>query len=110
MIIYLAGPMTGLPEHNYPAFADAAAKLRGRGMEVRSPHEIDGGSMDRSWDWYMRAAIAMLLGCEKIVLLPGWKDSRGARLERKIAEELGMPVSLYTEQGLIPVHLAEVAR
>ena len=30
--IYIAGPMTGRHEHNYPAFHAAAAKLRGDGV------------------------------------------------------------------------------
>ena len=35
--LYVAGPMTGLPDHNYPAFAEAAARLRAVGYEVESP-------------------------------------------------------------------------
>lgn len=32
--IYLCGPMTGLPEYNYPAFHAAAAELRAQGWHV----------------------------------------------------------------------------
>jgi hypothetical protein len=34
---YIAGPMTGLPEFNFPAFHAAAASLRARGFEVENP-------------------------------------------------------------------------
>lgn len=37
--IYLAGPMTGLPEHNFPAFHAEAARLRGLGYQVENPAE-----------------------------------------------------------------------
>ncbi len=39
--VYLAGPMRGLPLFNFPAFADAAAKLRAQGYDVFSPAERD---------------------------------------------------------------------
>ena len=40
MIAYLSGPMTGLPDNGYPAFQAAAERLRSRGVQVISPHEI----------------------------------------------------------------------
>ena len=41
MRLYLAGPMTGLPLWNFPAFATAAAALRADGHTVFSPAEHD---------------------------------------------------------------------
>lgn len=44
MRIYIAGPMTGLPEWNYPAFADAEVQLQTlddwrsrRGLDALTP-------------------------------------------------------------------------
>ncbi|HIE1896019.1 DUF4406 domain-containing protein [Pseudomonas aeruginosa] len=38
--IYLAGPMTGLPEHNFPAFHAEGARLRGLGCEISRVEEV----------------------------------------------------------------------
>lgn len=89
--IYIAGPMTGLPELNFPAFHAAAATLRGFGFEVVNPAEINV-HQDGRWEDCMRADIRELVTCDAVALLPGWKQSRGAQLEHHIAQALGMVV------------------
>lgn len=93
MTTYIAGPMTGHPDFNYPAFAYAATVLRAKGIDARSPHEIDNEGQEQSWQWYMRRALRMLLECDAITLLPGWETSRGACCERSVAEALGMTIT-----------------
>ena len=44
-----------------------------------------------TWAEYMRTDLRAMLDCEMIALLPGWEQSRGARREVSIADELGMP-------------------
>lgn len=93
MKVYLSGPMSGLPEHNYPAFAKAAADLRALGIEVVSPHELDHLLAEgASWEDYMRNDLKALMDCTHLVLLPGWEDSRGAHLEVHLAHRLGITV------------------
>jgi len=93
MIAYLSGPMTGLPDLNYPAFQFAAERLRAEGVQVISPHEITPpGAGPWSWEAHMRADLAALLTAEVIVMLPGWETSRGARLEKAVADALGLVV------------------
>jgi uncharacterized protein DUF4406 len=94
MRIYIAGPMTGYPEFNYPAFVEAAAHLRRLGYDVVSPHEINPPTegFEHPWDWYMRRDIVELVSAEAVVVLPGWEASKGASLETYIARSLGMPV------------------
>nr|WP_272918201.1 DUF4406 domain-containing protein [Pseudomonas aeruginosa] len=87
--IYLAGPMTGLPEHNFPAFHAEAARLRSLGYQVENPAE-HGEIPGFEWADYLRLDLQKLLTCQAIALLPGWMDSKGARLEFTVATNLGM--------------------
>lgn len=95
---YLAGPMTGIQEYNFPAFIQATQELRARGYTVVSPPEITGPISDglpRSF--YLRRDLAALLECDAIILLPRWESSPGARLEREIALQLDMKILIYEE-------------
>ena len=93
MIAYLSGPMTGLPDNGYPAFQAAAERLRAQGVQVISPHEIiPPGAGPWTWAQHMRVDLAALLTADVIVLLPGWETSRGAQLEKAVAEAIGTPV------------------
>lgn len=91
MRIYLSGPMTGLPNLNFPAFHAAAAKLRARGLEVVNPAEINPDT-GMSWEECMRADIKALCDCQALAMLPGWERSKGAHLEVHIAHRLGLRI------------------
>lgn len=84
---YLAGPMTGLPDYNYPAFNAEAARLRSMGMHIENPAE---NPEQPSWEAYLRRALTQMLTCDSIHFLPGWTKSRGATLEFLVAYRLGM--------------------
>lgn len=96
--VYVAGPMTGLPEFNFPAFHAATATLRARGLDVINPAEFTP-DLDNvpAWEDCMRRDIAALVTCDSVVLLPGWEASRGATLEHLIATKLGMQVQLLED-------------
>lgn len=91
MRIYIAGPMTGMPDFNYPAFNEAAQHIRAAGYEVENPAENDLPP-GKEWHEYLRNAISRMLTCEAVATLPGWSESKGAVLECDIAERLGMPI------------------
>ena len=91
--LYLAGPMSSLPDFNYPAFDRRAAELRALGWIVENPAENPVPPCG-SWAGYMRMALRQLSTCDAIHLLPGWEASKGARLEWLIAEKLGLEVVL----------------
>jgi hypothetical protein len=94
LIIYLAGPMTGLKDFNFPAFDEAAAKLRAEGHCVFSPAEKDrqvfGNDINKSETGDVAEASAkgfslrqalyedtkfICLEADTIAMLPGWKTS-----------------------------------
>lgn len=92
-IFYLSGPMSGMPDHNFPAFNAEAERLRGLGYKIVNPVEINGDAavtQGRTWDQCLRRDITALIHCHGVLLLPGWENSKGANLEVDIAQRLGM--------------------
>lgn len=85
--IYLCGPMTGLPDYNYPAFNAEAARLRALGYDIENPAGNEHPA-NQTWPGYMRAALAQMLTCDAIALLPGWTESKGAVIERQLAMDV----------------------
>lgn len=102
MRLYVAGPMTGLPEHNFPAFFAAEAALTALGYDVLNPARHGAGEEGMTWADYMRRAIPDVLAVDALALLDGWESSRGARLEVHIAETLGMLVKPLAEWVQVP--------
>lgn len=90
--LYIAGPMAGLPEHNYPVFRAAAAGLRAHGYDVEDPSTNTNPTPDDYHGW-LRAGLKQLIRCDGIALLPGWESSGGARLEVNVGATLGMRVA-----------------
>jgi len=90
-IYYLSGPMTGLPDYNRGAFFAKEVELWGAGHSVLNPANIEG---DESWTWsdWMRSALQLQLYADVVHMLPGWRKSRGARIERRLALILGQRV------------------
>lgn len=101
--IYIAGPMSGLPEFNYPAFHAMAAQLRAAGHHVENPAENPAPHCN-SWLGYMRLAVAQLATCDAVVMLHGWEQSRGAKVEHRLSVGMGLRV---VDAHL--AHLLEVA-
>lgn len=103
MRVYLSGPMTGYPLHNYPAFREAREQLRAEGFDVLCPAEA---GVVEGWSWadYLRRDLAMVLQAEAIVLLRGWAGSKGALLEHHVGRELGLPSCFYGDHHHLKEH------
>lgn len=89
--VYVAGPMTGLQDFNYPAFNAAAVELRTQGWHVENPadHGVIEGA---TWEDYLAYDLTRLGTCGAIYLLQDWELSKGAVLEHHIAQTLGLEV------------------
>ena len=96
-MIYLSGPMTGLPDYNYPTFREAARTLRSYGQIVFNPSEAFEGRTDLPKEIYMRKDLEELLKADVVALLPGWELSTGAQLEVEVAKQCGIPIRLLEE-------------
>ena len=93
--IYIAGPMSGLPDCNYPAFHAAADVLSVRGYEVVNPamSELDKAH----YVDFLREDLRWMLDCDAVAVLEGWWESAGARNEVMVAGLLKMPVRTVEE-------------
>jgi len=89
--IYIAGPMTGLPEFNYPAFNAEAARIRALGYHVENPAE-NPDQENGAWEDYMKMALRQMLMCDTVAMLPGWGKSKGALIEYNLAKSLGLEI------------------
>lgn len=91
--MYISGKITGCEgyEKDFKR-GEELARLCG----FRPVNPIRGEPKGKPWEWYMKRDIKKLLSCDAILLLETWEDSRGARLEAKIARELGKTVYVET--------------
>lgn len=110
--VYLAGPMSGRPMFNFPMFDAVAAMLRAQGWAVVSPAELDSpaireaamassdgapmGNVDGeavTWGMFLARDVAVVADQSAgVMLLPGWEESRGAKLEAFTALQCYLPI------------------
>ena len=86
--LYIAGPMRGHEDLNFPAFNEAASLLRERGYKVENPAEYG----DDPKKGMARGLTFISLEAEGVILLPCWEHSRGALAEVAAAEAVEVPV------------------
>ena len=100
--IYLAGPMRGLFEHNYPTFHEAEGAIRFRCPDAKifNPARAFGGDTTKDIRDYFAADFTFLLTeADSIVFLPGWEGSEGSLIEFGIARALGLDFA-FLERNL----------
>jgi len=102
-LLYIAGPMSDLPESNFPAFDRAAERLRKAGYEVLSPAEDAAGHESDTWEQHMRRDLAaMCWNADSVATIEGFEQSTGASLEVHVAKALTMevmPVSAWLQRA-----------
>lgn len=110
--LYLAGPMRGIPEFNFPAFFEAEARLVSAGFNVINPARRD---VDNGFDYRgktgnedlsevrfdLREALLWDLeavsGSDGVALLHGYSKSSGAQAEIALAKALGIPFKVVAQ-------------
>lgn len=113
MKIYISGPITYGTDVK-ERFAAVRRKLTEQGYQVLSPldipacedfsctllkHEVQKG-FAHSWACFLKYdLIVMMKECEGILMMDGWQDSHGARLELTVASAVGMHVVFERELG-----------
>lgn len=113
MRIYVAGPMSGKLEFNFPMFHAVADSLRQVGHDVVNPAELDidqgfnpntqQGFTRDDWHAAMRRDIEALLTVDGIALLPGWAKSEGACAEVTVGKALGLWIDRWEHSLTWPI-------
>jgi hypothetical protein len=89
--LYVSGCITG--DANYQEkFLKAENTLREAGFEPVNPVAC----VPPGWNWSqaMRVVVGLMLECDGVALLDDWADSKGARIEVRLARDVGIPAML----------------
>lgn len=99
--IYIAGPMSGLPDNNFSRFFDAEARLLADGWDPINPSRFSGvfgeQPAGKMLDACCEAERAAIPHCDAIYLLKGWEDSKGAKRELAVALQHNLEVIVEVE-------------
>lgn len=113
--VYVSGPMTGLPQHNIPAFEYATHRLQGAGLRVLSPHEGHGTQLvlmleamgvkltrEQVYRICLPGDAQMVAEADYVVCLPGFESSKGGAWELQGGELMGVKIIRPSyESGMI---------
>lgn len=98
--IYISGPITGCKNSNRDAFEFASRRIYLNGATPINPFTVCADVPDGSpWRVYMRECLRGELDADKVLMLKGWRRSRGARVEWILAKLLGIKV-IYRVEGI----------
>ena len=111
MRVFIAGPMRGRPQYNFPAFYAAEETIAAAGHAVVNPARMDDeDGFDRDYEYgddemaemirsFASRNAAKLAQCDAIALLPDWDESEGAKLDLAFAQYLGLKV-IWASTGM----------
>lgn len=86
--VYISGKITGEPMDQVIAkFAKAEYELGTKGYDPVNPLK-NGLPQESAWEQHMRVDISLMMTCHAIYMLPDWKFSSGATIEKRLAEDL----------------------
>jgi hypothetical protein len=104
MIVYISGPITGRLNGNRAAFTEAERLLKAAGHEVLNPFRLtEDVPPNAPWEDFMRVDLMGLLTADMVLALPGWRESKGAGIECRLAKDLGILVVEKVDWESLPV-------
>lgn len=84
--IYISGAISTDPD--YKRKFDCVEKmLKDKGFKVVNPTKHE--KLGKTWVHYMKKDIKQMMDCDAIYLIPDYKTSNGAKIEKKLADDLG---------------------
>lgn len=96
--VYISGPMTGLPNFNREAFAEAERWCLMNGLSPFNPGWMTFSEDSAfTYEEILQIDLAALSVCDTILLLPGYEKSNGAKVELEMALRLGLKVEYYSK-------------
>lgn len=123
--VYIGGPMTRIPQFNVPAFLNAQKHLISKGRDAVLPVDMDIpserrkllaspdglGPAPRTWAQLLSEDLMLIgdTGVEGIVVLPGWQNSKGAKLETYFGRLLDLEIVHYPSLRRVPDHVLQGA-
>lgn len=101
MNLFLSGQISGLDYDTVcTRFRNYQEMYRNAGHHVINPTEIAPYAEGKPWIEYMLPCLRVIATeVDRIMMLPGWEYSRGARIEHHFAKELGLEIE-YVEEAL----------
>jgi len=103
-IIYTAGPLRGFGDdwkqrENIDKATRVARELWRRGYTVICPHlnNLNFDGPDLVCDDFMAGDFVIIERCDALVVLPGWEDSAGTRMEIEFAQNMGILVYFWSD-------------
>lgn len=100
--IYIAGPISGMPQYNRKAFEHAKGILKAGGYIPVSPLDfVPEGEEEKPYVHYIKQGLDLLDSCQAALFLPGWRRSPGARIERIFARREGKAIYQLTENDTL---------
>ena len=95
--VYISGKITGLEQQEaFDIFEKAEIEIKELGGTPINPMKIEHKE-NSNWYDYMEKDLSALLRCDGIYMLDNWGISKGARIERAVAMELGLSI-VYQEK------------
>lgn len=96
---YLCAKMSSLAGNGFEKFNLIQKQMESKGYKVLNPATLGNGQTMEPHLGY-RESVPMMAKADVVILLPGWKRSIGARLEKQCADHMEIPcIELKWKEG-----------